>query len=506
MNKQHTQWKFARVTVLALCLTASLWGEENESIDTKPALPAPTTAGEILAQPGGTELEPVLGDVRIQTLPLATEEFNPDEHLDAFIARMQTSKKMSFSDLGAHMGMLMEMEDEAERTWPQFWKDQVTAQAWIDWGKEQVSPKAWKDWGASQVSADAWKEWAKTRIPQTLDKFNWAHRVRAGVRETNSAPNTKIGNIPFEVAVGNAAAAQAGIHFLETAVIGPAMMATGSKMGGTAGMLLEKYGQVLAIPVPTGFVPFDALAETGCIVVGALMVIPVVQNGIYKLEVAFVKAATPVAKAVGADKLFKKVFETKTGQQKLKELIATGLPTTSEFSSTGARRTTVHLRDRQGRALASLYLEGMGNGAVKLRGFSLDPLSRTSLGREDLAASLGGFGRNIKDAVLKPEMLVKGKHGLEVSAEQGKPHHYAVKDQAVQLKSNHFVPRQWVQDAIEPVRKAIAPAVVAAGLMLNPNQAIAKRDGHSLSKDGSCEWGARQLVAPVRQLASAAGN
>jgi len=275
--------------------------------------------------------------------------------------------------------------------------------------------------------------WLGRRVHATLDKFNFRHRVRVGIRETNSAPPGTVVSVPFSVVAANTAGALIGIHILESIAIGPAMIGVGKMVGGNLGVFLKGYGGLLTWPIPTG-TPIDCATETFCILVGAIVAVPAIQRGVYRVELALGWAAGAAARKINLDHLYRKVFRTETGIEKLNLLLENETPYRKRVPQAPS---SISIEDPDLGKLAELRFEPLESGDVRLASFSLSPVVGVSAAREILSRELAPFGWNVRDAVLKPEMLLRGGHGSRVGPDRIGTH-YEITANAILLKRSYF--------------------------------------------------------------------
>ena len=268
-------------------------------------------------------------------------------------------------------------------------------------------------------TSKGWVDWVRHEIKK---KFNFRNRIRIGTRDTNNAPPGTVVAVPYSVIAANSIAAMIGIHALESVVIGPLVLTAGLNMESWWGYPLIVYGGMLIIPTPTG-TPVDLISETFCLITAGLLFLKPVQVGMYKVELVALRIVSPLAKILGLPKLYNAFFDSPKGQERLAKHIAL---------HSGDNR--VVLTDPLGRALVQLHVEPIESGNIRLTRFRLEPESETALGRAHLARALSLFGRDIRDAVLNPKLLLAGKHGTQVDERE-----FQVIGNSVQLKQAFFV-------------------------------------------------------------------
>lgn len=263
-------------------------------------------------------------------------------------------------------------------------------------------------------------------------RYNIKDRIRRGVRQANTS-DSKLDQIPYAVVAGNTTGAVVGIHFAETFLLGPLFAKVGLAMGGWWGSALAAYGGLLTWPIPTG-TPIDLLTESGCILVGMIVVIPTVQRNVYRVELVLWKGTELVARKLGGDRLYDRFFETRTGRQKILAALARASEHVRDLPS-----KDIGLQIHSESALADLHLGTLPNGDIFLERFTLHPESQTPEGSRILRAELKKLrlGMNITDAVLHPEMLVRAKQG-DVFEHPNGTQEIRVKQAAVRLKTTSF--------------------------------------------------------------------
>ncbi len=253
--------------------------------------------------------------------------------------------------------------------------------------------------------------WWKERWEETKNRFNFWNRYRVAARQYNtSSEKEKVASVPLKVVIANTGIATGGIHVLESTVLGPTLISIGNSIGGAVGKTLTGYGGLLVFPVPTG-TPIDLLTETGCLIVGALIVQPSVQRGLYKVEKMALKIASPLIRKMGVDRFYQSLFRTQTGVEKLARAIEAHPPTIRWDAGDldGLHPHAVSLKD--GQPVVDFWTEKQPNGDVSLSRFVLYPAAQTAEGRK--AIKQLDLGWNFRDAFLAPNMLTRAEHGTE---------------------------------------------------------------------------------------------
>ncbi len=242
------------------------------------------------------------------------------------------------------------------------------------------------------------------------DRYNLLHRFRVMTRE-HGEKNKNIDSVPYPVFVANTAGAMIAIHFSETFVLGPLMIYAGSHLPGPLGAALVGYGGLLTWPVPTG-TPIDLITESGCLLVGALVALAPVQKGLYRIEKKIASCFAPTARALRLDKALEIVLRGPSIREKIESALKDH-PDRFERLESGDLNFNILYGDT---VLSELEIEDIQHGKkLRLSRFSLFPSSRSPSGRKALASSLRllGLGWNARDAVLKPQMLLRGGHGQQ---------------------------------------------------------------------------------------------
>lgn len=278
------------------------------------------------------------------------------------------------------------------------------------------------------------KSWLAKKFQQTKDKFNFVHRVRLARREVNAAEGA-VSQIPLGAVLFNGAAAIIGIHVLESVAIGPGLISL-SNTGVLPDVIatgLKAWGTLLINPVPTGVPLIDFATESFCWMTLIVVKTDVYHRGMYWIEMKLVKVGGALARLVGLDVVWNALLEKRSGL----EAFSLAMERDQRFLEYRAEDLSYFVKSEKGRDLARLRLSfSRKTGDLVLDEFELFAAAASAEGRRELAARLKPLGRDIRDAILNPDLLVSGGHGT--SRDEGAREIWTSKGTSVLLRS-HWV-------------------------------------------------------------------
>jgi len=240
------------------------------------------------------------------------------------------------------------------------------------------------------------------------NRFNYVHRYRVAVRERNASEG-EIQMVPAPMIVVNGSVPLIAIHVSESTWIGPKIIEASQYLPDFLAYPLAAWGAALINPVPMG--PWiDWATESFCLMTLFVVEKDFYHRGVYWIEMQFVKIVSPILRFLGIEAVWNAVMEKQSGFEQMMRAMAKKkgelVMNTEDLS--------FRIRNARGKDLARLKLGVTKTWDIRLEEFELYAAAASPEGRSQLAQKLKILGRDIRDAVLQPGMLLMGEHGERV--------------------------------------------------------------------------------------------